>query len=244
MSHLDSDTIALIALGEKVALIDNEHLQQCPKCQSELDEFRSVVASARSITDADRPAVPPTSVWAEIEQATATNVIAASPAVVTQGKRSTSWFALAASVGVVIGGLATFVAMQSTTDAQAPNTVAQAPIVVAQAPIVVAQASLEPLGDVEQPALAVVQQVDGRDVLVVQASGLPVTDGYYEVWLLAPDAQSMMSVGMLDSSEGGTFPLPAGLDLNQFPLVDVSLEHFDGDASHSADSILRGKLNI
>jgi hypothetical protein len=49
---------------------------------------------------------------------------------------------------------------------------------------------------------------------------------------------------MLDSSEGGTFTLPAGLDLNQFPVVDISLEHFDGDTSHSADSILRGKLEI
>jgi hypothetical protein len=54
----------------------------------------------------------------------------------------------------------------------------------------------------------------------------------------------MVSVGMLDSSEGGTFQLPAGLDLNQFPVVDISLEHFDGDATHSADSILRGQLEI
>jgi hypothetical protein len=130
----------------------------------------------------------------------------------------------------VIGGLATFIAMQSPTSTQTPS--------------VIAQASLEPLRDVEQPAQAVVQQVNGQDVLVVQASGLPSTDGYYEVWLLAPDAQSMVSVGMLDSSEGGTFTLPAGLDLNQFPVVDISLEHFDGDTSHSADSILRGKLEI
>jgi anti-sigma factor RsiW len=230
VSHLDSDTIALIALGEGATPIDNEHIAQCPKCQSELDEFRSVVASARSITDADRPVAPPASVWLGIEQAIAADAIAAHPVTTAPSKRGAGWFALAASVGVVIGGLATFVAMQSTTSTQTPS--------------VIAQASLEPLRDVEQPAQAVVQQVDGKDVLVVQASGLPATDGYYEVWLLAPDAQSMVSVGMLDSSEGGTFPLPAGLDLNQFPIVDVSLEHFDGDTSHSADSILRGQLEI
>jgi Anti-sigma-K factor rskA len=230
VSHLDSDTIALIALGEGATPIDNEHIAQCPKCQSELDEFRSVVASARSITDADRPVAPPTSVWQGIEQAIAADSLTNSPVVSTPSRKGAGWYALAASVGVVIGGLATFVAMQSTTSTQTPS--------------VIAQASLEPLRDVEQPAQAVVQQVDGKDVLVVQASGLPATDGYYEVWLLAPDAQSMVSVGMLDSTEGGTFPLPAGLDLNQFPVVDVSLEHFDGDTSHSADSILRGQLEI
>ena len=230
MSHLDSDTIALIALGEGATPVDNEHIAQCSRCQSELDEFRSVVASARSITDADRPVVPPVSVWQGIEQAIVADTTSVNPMVPTHKKRGAGWYALAASVGVVIGGLATFVAMQSTTSTQAPS--------------VIAQASLEPLRDVEQPAQAVVQQVDGKDVLVVQASGLPATDGYYEVWLLAPDAQSMVSVGMLDSSEEGTFPLPAGLDLNQFPVVDVSLEHFDGDTSHSADSILRGQLEI
>ena len=229
MSHIDSDTIALIALGESGAAVDNEHIAQCPKCQSELDEFRSVVACARSITDADRPVTPPDSVWLGIETAIAPG---AAPSQGTSSKRNrgAGWYALAASVGVVIGGLATFIAMQSPTSTQTPS--------------VIAQASLEPLRDVEQPAQAEVQQVNGQDVLVVQASGLPSTDGYYEVWLLAPDAQSMVSVGMLDSSEGGTFTLPAGLDLNQFPVVDISLEHFDGDTSHSADSILRGKLEI
>jgi len=54
----------------------------------------------------------------------------------------------------------------------------------------------------------------------------------------------MISVGMLDASEGGQFPLPAGLDLAAYPIVDISLEHFDGNTAHSSDSILRGKLTI
>jgi hypothetical protein len=221
VSHPDNDTIALIALGESVDPVDLEHVNQCSKCQSELDELQSVISTARSITDADRPVAPPESVWAAIDRAVTTSAPA---------KKSAGWFALAASVGVVVGGLATFAAMQTANQTTAPT--------------LIAQASLEPLRDVEQPAQAVVQQVDGKDVLVVQASGLPATDGFYEVWLLAPDAKSMVSVGMLDSSEGGTFPLPAGIDLTQFPVVDISHEHFDGDATHSADSVLRGKLEI
>ena len=81
-------------------------------------------------------------------------------------------------------------------------------------------------------------------MLYVQTSGLPATDGFYEVWLLAPDSSSMISVGMLDASERGKFPLPAGIDLAAFPVVDISLERFDGDVTHSADSILRGTLTI
>lgn len=54
----------------------------------------------------------------------------------------------------------------------------------------------------------------------------------------------MISIGMLDASEGGKFPLPAGIDLAAFPVVDISLERFDGDVTHSADSILRGTLTI
>lgn len=229
MSHPDTDTIALIALGESVDSVDSTHVEQCPKCQSELDELRAVVGTARSITDQHRPVTPPDSVWTGIESAIATPSPAQSTA--TAPRRGAGWYALAASVGIVIGGLATFVAMSSTTNQE-------------QSPSIIAQASLEPLRDVEQPAQAEVQQVGGKDVLVVQASGLPATDGYYEVWLLAPDASSMISVGMLDATEGGTFPLPAGIDLKSFPVVDVSLEHFDGDATHSKDSILRGSLDV
>ncbi len=238
MSHLDSDTIALIALGEQVDLQDTIHVTGCPKCQSALDELRAVVTTARSITDSDRLVAPPESVWNGIAQAVNAPTSPASPeSIVTEmdtarraPQRRAGWFALAASVGVVIGGLGTFAALELS----ASNT----------APAVIAQASLEPLRDGEQPAQATVQQIDGNDVLVVQTSGLPATDGFYEVWLLAPDAQSMVSVGMLDTNDSGSFPLPPGMNLNQYPVVDISLEHFDGDASHSADSVLRGKLEI
>ncbi len=94
MSHPDTDTIALIALGESVDPVDMEHIKQCSKCQSEFDELHSVVSTARSITDADLPVDPPESVWTAIESALVTP---------TPVKRGAGWYALAASVGVVIG---------------------------------------------------------------------------------------------------------------------------------------------
>ena len=48
---------------------------------------------------------------------------------------------------------------------------------------------------------------------------------------------------VLDGAEG-RFDVPDGLDLAEFPVVDVSEEHFDGDPSHSGDSVVRGPLDV
>ena len=66
-------------------------------------------------------------------------------------------------------------------------------------------------------------------------------DGFREVWLLKPDVSGLVSLGTLAGSSG-RFDLPAGLDLDQFSVVDVSEEQFDGDPAHSGDSIVRGPL--
>ena len=44
------------------------------------------------------------------------------------------------------------------------------------------------------------------------------------------------------TSESGTFALPAGLDLSEYPIVDVSDEPVDGNPAHSSVSIVRGTL--
>jgi hypothetical protein len=38
--------------------------------------------------------------------------------------------------------------------------------------------------------------------------------------------------------------IPDGLDLAEFPVVDVSREPLDGDPAHSSDSISRGTLEL
>jgi len=38
------------------------------------------------------------------------------------------------------------------------------------------------------------------------------------------------------------FSLPGGMDMESFPVVDISLEQFDGDVTHSTDSVVRGVL--
>jgi hypothetical protein len=53
------------------------------------------------------------------------------------------------------------------------------------------------------------------------------------------DASGLLSLGLLEGTSG-RFAVPAGIDLDQFTLVDVSAEPVDGDPSHSGDSIVRG----
>ncbi|MGH8867388.1 MAG: anti-sigma factor, partial [Actinomycetes bacterium] len=64
MRHTDPEVLALRALGAPDGdPADDSHLLACPRCQSDLDQLRAVVAAARSATPDDRPTDPPPQVW-------------------------------------------------------------------------------------------------------------------------------------------------------------------------------------
>jgi hypothetical protein len=71
---------------------------------------------------------------------------------------------------------------------------------------------------------------------------------YLQVWLLDPVAARLVALGGLspvpgeDGSYRGTFTIPAGIPLAEYPVVDVSAERWDGDPGHSTLSVLRGDL--
>ncbi|GEL98560.1 hypothetical protein CTE05_21070 [Cellulomonas terrae] len=140
--------------------------------------------------------------------------------------RAGRWIAAAAAVGLVVGGGATWWV------ANRPDPVT-----------VVATAVLEPLPGWDASGSAVVEtRSDGSRVLVVDVDQSESSeDGFREVWLLKPDVSGLVSLGTL-AGTSGRFDLPAGLDLDQFSVVDVSEEQFDGDPAHSGDSIVRGPL--
>ena len=69
----------------------------------------------------------------------------------------------------------------------------------------------------------------------------PPGDGFREVWLIRGDASAMVSLGILEG-DTGAFTVPAGIDLADYSLVDISAEPLDGDPLHSGDSIVRGEL--
>ena len=86
----------------------------------------------------------------------------------------------------------------------------------------------------------VVETADGSRALEVRLSK-DEAQGYQEVWLIAPDLSRLVSLGVMNS-DSGTFQLPAGLEISEYPIVDVSDEPVDGNPAHSSVSIARGTL--
>lgn len=78
--------------------------------------------------------------------------------------------------------------------------------------------------------------------VAIQAEDLPeLPDGsYYEAWLLGAGPEQVQSLGALEGD--GRFAVPEGLAIDDFPLVDVSIEPIDGNPAHSSKSVLRGEL--
>jgi hypothetical protein len=106
---------------------------------------------------------------------------------------------------------------------------------------VVASAPLERLGPSGTGDAELVE--DGDDlVLHVETAGLDPGDGFLEVWVIDPEVTKLVSLG--PSRPDGDYDLPPGLDPEDFPLVDVSVEPLDGDPAHSGDSVLRGRLTF
>jgi hypothetical protein len=136
-------------------------------------------------------------------------------------------FAAAAGVIGLVGGIAIGVA----------STIGGSP-----REQVVAEAALDALpGWTARGSAQVEVAADGRRSVVVDLQAPPATS-LHEVWLLNADASGLISIGFLDGSTG-RFSIPASVDLDRYPLVDVSAESADGDPAHSGDSIVRGRLH-
>jgi hypothetical protein len=145
-------------------------------------------------------------------------------------RRRRAWAPIAAAACAVglVGGIAGGVWWESTQ--QSPSET------------LIAQAQLDALPGWSASGNASVQETaDGRREVVVDLADDDDPDGLREVWLLNADATGLVSVGLLDGSTG-RFSIPAGIDLAEYPVVDVSKEPNDGNPAHSGDSIVRGTL--
>jgi len=82
----------------------------------------------------------------------------------------------------------------------------------------------------------------GDRFLEVRVDSSRPDPGYRQVWLIDRNVKAMASMGFLNNGVG-RFNIPDDLDLDQFPIVDVSAEPAnDADPAHSGDSIVRGQL--
>lgn len=138
-------------------------------------------------------------------------------------RRPGVWLAAAASTALLAAGV--FWSVQQNQPAVTP----------------LAQAELAPVDQHSATGSArVVETKDGQRTLEVRVDKNEAR-GYQEVWLIAPDLSRLVSLGVM-TSDSGTFSVPAGLDLGEYPIVDVSDEPVDGNPAHSSVSIVRGTL--
>lgn len=262
--HVDHDSLALLALGESDPPAQ-AHVRECAECQAEVDSLARV-AALMVATGPVIPVPPPSHVWARIEAAvtdadadgaatprvpgepasptTRDHGVPASPTIRDDLGRRPQEHASGASglrARRVGAGPLLAAAASGAVLALAGNALLSGdPDVPDQR--VVASAELAALDDTVVPATAEVVERDGQRVLHLDTADVPSVDGgYLEVWLLRPDASGMVTIGLLESQEQD-FLLPEGLSTEEFGVVDVSVEHYDGDPTHSGDSLWRGPL--
>ena len=245
--HTPDDLLALHAAGEPLPDAMARHVEGCSQCRAELVQWRHLLETGRATSRLDAPQPPPSHLWDGIRHelglsGTASIDDASSPSEPASGAvvplvRTRRWptsFLVAASVAGLLVGVAVALGADTLVSSE-PAPVA------APSSSVVAETQLAALPEHQgQGAAEIVETADGTE-LVVDVSGLSGCEGFYEVWLIDPDTFAMVGLGAL-TDESGRFPVPDGLDLSQYRVVDVSLEPFDGDPVHSRDSVVRGEL--
>ncbi|SDC35502.1 Anti-sigma-K factor rskA [Geodermatophilus telluris] len=265
MRHCTPEDLGLAALGEPLPADEAAHLAGCARCGDEVAALRRGVEALAvpELAAPGPPVAPPPGLWAGIAAATGVgvapraHVVAASappagvpdspplpvgagpvpppadpplaPVVPLRPRRSRVLLAAAAALvaGLAIGAGA--VALRGGDDAGGSG-------------VPVAAATLDPLAESDASGRAeVVERADGTLVLEVDlAAGAPA-EGYYEAWLLTESVSGLIPLGVVRTGSE-QFELPAGLDLGEYPVVDVSIEQLDGDPTHSGVSVARGQL--
>ncbi|MFI8912888.1 anti-sigma factor domain-containing protein [Streptomyces sp. NPDC053513] len=265
--HLGADELIDLVLAPDGPLPPRarEHLDRCPRCRRELDELRAVVRAARAVATEDVLAPPPDRVWRAIaaeldlgaahrggpsdphpadprkkrrdeEPTPAGTARDRPPGTGLPPRRRRTWpsrrallpAAVCLAVGAAVGSSVTWWQL----DDDRPG---------------VAAAPLSRLTSPGTPAVTGTAQVvggpgTGREVRV-SVSGLPKTDGYFEVWLMDRSHRKLIAVGTLGPDGGATLPLPEGVDLSGYPVIDVSAQRYDGNPAHSGESVARGDLD-
>lgn len=241
--HLDPEQLALLAMGEPVASAeDDAHIAACPDCQRELGELRHAAVVGRSAIDAGEMVTPPERVWEAIRDEVGMSDPSAAPiaASVPHGPAHA-----APRRGAGRRGLATVWVLAASLVLVAGVAVGGWAIGQRTAVVEVAAASLDAFPDHPGAVGAAVleETPDGTRMVRVELEADETPDSHREVWLITKDASALVSLGVLDGTEG-TFTVPADIDVAEYVLVDVSNEPDDGEPGHSGDSIVRGELGF
>lgn len=265
--HCDTGSLALGALGEALDRAADEHLRACGRCQHELARMTATVSVARSTLGESGLQPPPSRVWQNVHREAGLGdalrndpVVrpAASPAASAQPPAPTPpAVEAAADAAAPVASLADARARRSplrrivmplaaaaaAAALIAGGALAWQSLAPRDTSTVLAAASLDAL-----PAWAgatgsaeLVSSSGGERVVRIALDAPPADGAVQEVWLLTPEVDGLISLGLLDGASG-EFVVPAEVDLERYSVVDISAEPLDGDPAHSGDSIVRGAL--
>jgi len=228
------EALSLLALGQPVELELDSHIRGCESCQAELSGLRRTVALAREadIHRHELEAVPSPLVWDRI--ATQLRLAEPAPKHVHRFRFGSRFprnriLLLAAAVLIALGGVGIGYLVGSQSGGSRPSITATARL------------AQMPGGPTDVSGTASIHGTSDGEQLTVRTGGLPLRAGYYEVWLFNPTSNKMVAVGTLGKNGGGSFPVPPGLDVRDYHVVDVSAQDYDGNPVHK-QSVLRGGL--
>jgi len=200
-----------------------------------------IIELARSVEahDFDRIAPPP-QVWnnilAEVEVQTASSEATARRQ--SQPRFSSTRLLTAAAALVILAGIA--VAALSFRSADTPPVIELASPITGLATATLTDQDL-PVSTTEI-ANATFGCDDDTCYIEVVLTGLPDAGADdLELWVINGDVTDMHTLGLVTAGSG-RYELPPGVTPDDFPIVDISIEPDDGDATHSGQSVLRGIL--
>ncbi|MDI3329470.1 MAG: anti-sigma factor [Micrococcus sp.] len=239
--HLTEEDLASIATGQAPGAEAVAHLRTCADCRQDLALTERVASAlAEPITLHE----PPAGVWAGIDRELGLRgdhdgaPVPEGDGTVTflprTQRRRWPVIAAAAAAGLVVGvtGAAVVAGLLAPRDGERETP---------PRPVAVGEAVLAPVTDRDVEGRAeMVAEPDGGLRLTVDVTQLP-EQGYYEVWLRDEQASRLISLGTV-SGRSTTLPVPSGVDLDRFPVVDVSQEDFDGNPAHSGVTLAAGAM--
>lgn len=224
--HPSPETLVLLALGERAGTTqERAHVVDCATCSFEVDDLAHLAGLGRTIEITDRLSTPAPEVWERIqaELAAPRGILAAPP----RAERRVLGRAMAAGVALLLVGVGLGLGIDRLPGADES--------VIATATLTGLPAYAGAAGEAE-----VRVDADGRRFLVVDVRTPRPVGTEQQVWVLSTTQPGAMhSLGPFYEN-GQRFCLD-GIDLAQFPLVDVSAEP-DADPEHSGKSIVRGPL--
>ena len=249
--HTNPEVLALLALGEDVGdAAERNHVHDCPDCAREVRELAQLTGVGRSLDVGDTLTRPAPHVWERVQaelgfrdaadsdlpgpavsdprqDRTAATVTALTP---RTGRPAPSprWMALAAAVAL-IAGLGIGAGWQQFRE---PDQT------------VIADAQLEAFPKYPGSTGKAVIETDSdgnRELVVTVETPGQVQD--LQVWLIEANGKGLRAMGFVNKGRGH-WPVPAGMDLSKFPIVDVSDEPLnDLNPAHSGNTVVRGTLD-